>query len=178
MQDAPSPAPSITGLASGAAAVTSDTGSPTASRPRPEASAAATGAIRSRPWKVRETSAAASGVSRMSAARSPAGSGDRAVPAAGRIDAGRPLLSTPVSGPTSHACAVSIATRPRSLPTPGSTTSTCTLPAGKAGQAHSLRNRAAAASPGGTAWLTSTMRRAPCADGGAARNRAPCNCAT
>ena len=138
----PSPAPSITGLASDAATVTSDTACPTSASPRPDASTAATGAIRSRPWNVRDTSAAANGVAPMSAAASPAGSGARAVPASGRIDAGSPLLSTPVSGPTSQASAVSIATSRRALPTPGSTTITCTLPGGKPGQALSLRNRA------------------------------------
>ena len=83
---------------------------------RPPARCAATGAKRSRPWKVAETGSSRHGEAEISTAS--------ATPPK-RSAAG---MSSPLSGPTSSrsSSAVRSATARREAPTPGSTTATCT----------------------------------------------------
>ena len=104
---------------------------PTGSCGVPMASAAAAGAKTSRPWKVGEAPCGTS-----SATRAPSRGAMRAV-------------STPLSGPSRNRWSAMTASAARGEPTPGSTTTKCTVPGGKLRQYRSTTNLACVTSCGG-----------------------------
>nr|WP_280101488.1 hypothetical protein [Stackebrandtia nassauensis] len=121
------------------------TGSPASSSATPDRNAAATGTKMSRPWKVCEVGWRCSSALVRAIAR-------RAPPSASAAQPSRPL-----SGPTSTLSPASIATGRLVVPTPGSTTPTCT-PAGRYGRVCAITTAPRRMSPGGIACETS-MRR-------------------
>src|SRR5438552_5551857 len=120
------------------------TGGPRRAGSRPLARWAAAGANRSRPWKVRLTTGSRKSASASSKAR--------------QSPSSRNGVNRPLSGPTNTWPAAARTSPRRSVPTPGSTTARCTVPAGKNGAAASSARAPSVTSCAATSWLTSTSR--------------------